>query len=79
MNKYGLSKPFSVIVGSELDGRRTDKAEVVAAALQMLGAEDKRKALMVGDRRHDIIGAHKNGIPDCSATLHWALRGWKAC
>ena len=75
LNKYGLSKPFSVIVGSELDGRRTDKAEVVAAALQMLGAEDKRKALMVGDRRHDIIGAHKNGIRACGVTFGYSEPG----
>ena len=41
----------------------------------MLGAEDKRKALMVGDRRHDIIGAHKNGIRACGVTFGYSEPG----
>lgn len=46
------------ITGSELDGRRTDKAEVIEEALHRLHMENERdKVLMVGDKEHDVLGA----------------------
>ena len=61
--KYGI-KPYIVLLeGSELDGRNTDKALVIKNAMEKLGAT-KDNTIMVGDREHDVIGAHKNGI-DC--------------
>ena len=75
LEKYNLSAPFSVVVGSELDGRRSDKAEVVALALEKLGVQDRRAAVMVGDRRHDVIGAHKNGVRACGVTFGYAEPG----
>ena len=75
LEKYNLSAPFSVVVGSELDGRRSDKAEVVALALEKLGVQDRRAAVRVGDRRHDVIGAHKNGVRACGVTFGYAEPG----
>ena len=47
--------------GAKLDGTRADKADLLAHALK--NAEiDPRRALMIGDRSHDIIGAKKNGM-----------------
>lgn len=59
---FELAPYFARVCGSELDGRRTDKAEVIAYALDSLGSPAAEKVLMVGDRRHDVIGAKKNGI-----------------
>ena len=59
--KYGIMPYLSCLVGSELDGRHTDKAEVVEIAMRKLGASSKN-TIMVGDREHDVIGARKNGI-----------------
>ena len=56
---FNIAKYFSKVVGSELDGRRTDKAEVIKAALE--GTDGP--AVMVGDRMHDVAGANANGIP----------------
>lgn len=58
---FGIDKYFDVIIGSELDGSRVDKAEVIACALEKAGA-DNSCAVMVGDRLHDVIGAKKNGL-----------------
>jgi len=58
---FGLSAYFESVEGSELDGRRSDKAELIAHVLASFGL-DKRRTVMVGDREHDIIGAVKNGI-----------------
>lgn len=59
---FGLAQYFTAIVGSELDGRRSNKDEVVAAAIEAVGVQDTRRAVMVGDRKFDVIGARKNGI-----------------
>ena len=53
----GLAGWFRSIAGSEPDGSRPDKAAVMTAALADLGVDDPRRALMVGDREHDAIGA----------------------
>lgn len=60
---------FTISPGQNMDGTRTDKAEVIAYALKQIPAEySNKKVLMVGDRSHDIIGAKKNGI-DCAGVL----------
>ncbi len=62
LDKFDLSKYFSFLSGSELDGARVNKADVIEYAIEKLGIDDRSSILMVGDRKHDIIGAHKCGI-----------------
>ena len=64
LEKYDLLKYFDCVVGSELDGRRTDKAEVIKEVIDQLGITDLSRAVMVGDRIFDMQGAAKCGI-DC--------------
>lgn len=52
--------------GSELDGTRTDKTDLLAYALAKTGASATR-SVMVGDRSHDMIGALNNGITPIGA------------
>ncbi len=63
LDHFDLAGRFTVVVGSELDGRRTDKAEVIAEALDRLGPAAPTGAAMVGDRSHDVIGARATGLP----------------
>lgn len=53
---FQLADYFDVIVGSELDGRRTAKADVIAEVLARL-AVPASSCVMIGDRKHDMIGA----------------------
>lgn len=62
-HKYGIEPYITLLEGSELDGRNTDKAIVIKNAMEKLGATNEN-TIMVGDRKHDVIGARKNGI-DC--------------
>ncbi|WP_027896350.1 HAD family hydrolase [Zestomonas thermotolerans] len=62
---FGIAGYFRRIYGSELDGTRTDKAELLAHLLETEGLPP-RSALMIGDRKHDLIGARRNGL-DCAA------------
>lgn len=52
---------FKGIYGSFLDGRRTEKAEVIRAVVHEHQLEHE-STIMVGDRKHDVEGARNNGI-----------------
>ena len=58
---FGFSGYFDFIGGACMDGRRTDKNEVIEYVIDTCKV-DRRKAVMIGDRRHDIIGAIKSRI-----------------
>lgn len=62
MEHFDLAKYFEFIAGSNMDGTRSKKAEVIAYALESCGITDKADVVMVGDREHDIIGATTVGI-----------------
>jgi phosphoglycolate phosphatase len=58
---FGLGGLFEHVFGSELDGTRTDKADLLAYALSAAKV-DPARAIMIGDRSHDVVGARKNGM-----------------
>lgn len=63
LEHFQIADYFTAIVGSELDGRRTEKAEVIEEALRRMHLEEERdKVLMVGDRSHDVLGAISCGL-----------------
>ena len=75
LRHFGLEKRFDVIVGSELDGTRTDKAEVIEEALRRSGYSGKRsRVIMVGDRSHDVAGAQKCRIACVGAAYGYGGR-----
>jgi len=57
----GLCSFFESIYGSELDGRRTDKADLIRYVLEQETIRAEH-ATMVGDRAHDIVGARANDV-----------------
>ncbi len=69
LKRYGIDKDFLYIAGSNINETRTQKAEVIAYALETCKITDKSRVVMVGDRSHDVIGAKKNGI-DCIGILY---------
>lgn len=62
MEHFDLAKYFAFIAGSNMDGTRSKKAEVIEYTMQSCKITDKSKAVMIGDRKHDIIGAKAAGI-----------------
>lgn len=59
---FELKQFFSMIVGSNLDGSRIHKDEIIGFVLTELAEFDYKNIVMVGDRMHDIVGAQKNDI-----------------
>lgn len=71
LEHFHIAGYFNVVVGSELDGRRTKKDEVVAEALRQLfrgGKVEKDKVYMIGDRCFDVEGAHAAGVESVGVT-----------
>lgn len=62
LEHFELAKYFSLVVGSNLDGSRVKKGEVIHCALEKMGLTDFDRIVMIGDRKHDIIGAKEVGI-----------------
>ena len=58
---FDFARHFKVIYGSELDGTRTNKVELIAHLMHEQGL-DPAQTLMIGDRKHDLIGARDNGL-----------------
>ncbi len=61
LHHFDLARHFEAIHGAEMDGTRQDKADLIAYILQMEELSAAQTA-MIGDRKHDILGARANGV-----------------
>lgn len=61
---FEIASYFDVVSGATLDGSISTKAQVVEQALTLLSVKDRKSAVLVGDRMHDVEGARSCGI-DC--------------
>lgn len=70
LEHYQMDVLFDFVCGSEFDGTRSKKYEVITAVLEHFGmTEHPDHALMIGDRKYDVIGAKKVGVP-CIGVLY---------
>ncbi len=68
LEHFHLDGYFDWVCGASMDEKRVKKGEVIAYALETAGIRDVSKAVMVGDREHDVLGAKENGM-DCVGVL----------
>ncbi len=73
LDHFNLTQFFHAVHGSELDGRLSDKGELIAHILKCEGL-DSKATLIVGDRAHDIIVGKKNGIMTAAVTYGYGSR-----
>jgi phosphoglycolate phosphatase len=57
---FDMRQYFSDVFGSELDGTRADKKDLLRYALAK--TQPAANSIMIGDREHDVIGALHNGM-----------------
>ena len=62
LERFGFAPYFDYVFGASMDETRTRKDEVIAYALSGAGIEDPSDCVMVGDRKHDVLGALANGM-----------------
>lgn len=77
LEKYNLLEYFDILDGSNLDGTKTRKDEVIASVLEQLGLTEEEHAdcLMIGDRKHDVMGAAQFGIDCIGVEFGYAVEG----
>lgn len=61
LEHFDLLPHFGKVYGSELDGTRSAKTELIAHVLQQEGVSAP-ETVMIGDRKHDLIGANANSV-----------------
>ena len=66
---FQLDSYFEDIGGSTLDGTISRKGDVIDMVVGRIGEEHRKEMIMVGDRKHDVIGAKENRIP-CVGVLY---------
>lgn len=66
--EQNIAAYFDVIAGADKSAGRIEKTEIIEYALSQLNA-DASEAVMVGDRKYDVIGAKDVGC-DCIGVLY---------
>lgn len=72
VEKYGLSEYLDYVIGADLKGGINYKDEVINEVLRRTKPSDLSKVVIVGDRRHDILGAKKCGIKSIGVKCGYA-------
>ena len=66
MNYLKITELFDAVVGTQFDdSNHSGKKDLVLQSMSELGATDKSRVLMVGDRYFDIDGASGAGVDSC--------------
>lgn len=62
LKHFGIYDKFAFVGGREHDGTRKTKAEVIRYVMNSCGLQDRSDIIMIGDRKHDILGAKAVGL-----------------
>ncbi len=65
---FNIDQYFELIVGSNLDGTRASKTEIIQYILDKYNDHELSDFIMIGDRKHDIIGANNTAINSIAVT-----------
>lgn len=75
LKHFDLYDYFHYVVGSDMEGKRGEKEDVILEAFYRMGLNEqarKEQAVMVGDRHFDINGAKYFGIDSIGVTYGFA-------
>ena len=67
LRHFKIDSYFDEIIGSNLDNSRTDKTEIISYLVSAYGLQAS-DSIMIGDRKHDIIGAKNNKMKTIGVT-----------
>ena len=70
---FELDQWLCGVYGSELDGTRTDKSDLLAHLLECESI-DPGQTVMIGDRYHDVCGAKDNSLAALGVTWGYGSR-----
>ncbi len=62
LKHFELDSYFTFMGGADMGETRVKKADVIRYVLEECGIRDLDKTVMIGDRKHDVLGAKETGI-----------------
>ena len=74
LRHFGLYDYFDFVAGATMDGSRDRKSDVIRYALESCHISNKPPAIMIGDRKHDILGAKENGLQSIGVLFGYGSR-----
>lgn len=74
LRSHGIDKYFDLIAGATMDTTRITKTAVLSYALASLDTQDRANAVMIGDRKFDILGAKEFNIPTIAVTYGYGSK-----
>lgn len=63
LERFGMADAFALIAGGDIEETRVEKSMVIDYAKHRMGLAAHPQAVMVGDRKFDVVGAAAHGIP----------------
>jgi phosphoglycolate phosphatase len=74
LEHFELIDRFHFVGAATADGTRSHKDQVIAHTLGHLPHHDPARTVMVGDREHDVLGAHRCGLDVIAVTWGFGER-----
>ena len=74
LEHFGLDGYFTFVAGNTLEETRPTKESVIAYAMEQFPDISRENAVMVGDRKFDIEGAHACGLPSVGVLYGYGCR-----
>jgi len=68
LKHFNLDRYFDCIIGSNLDGTRIKKGEIIKYIIDKYNIGNFNEVVMIGDRKHDIMRVHENNIDSIGVT-----------
>lgn len=62
LEHFAIEGYFTLVIGSNLDGTRVSKTEIIQHVFSELELQSRENVVMIGDRKYDVIGARENDI-----------------
>lgn len=62
LKHFEIDQYFKHVGGSNLDGSRSEKNEVINHVLETCNISSMDDVIMIGDRKYDVLGAQKIGV-----------------
>lgn len=80
LEHFSLRKYFSFIAGSTMSGSRLRKADIIRYGLGKRPPSPQAKVAMVGDRKHDVLGAREANVESIGVLYGYgSLAEMQAC
>ncbi|HIZ78840.1 MAG TPA: HAD family hydrolase [Candidatus Lachnoclostridium stercorigallinarum] len=74
MKYFGFADYFVYVAGADSEGERVRKADVIRYLLEKEGITDLSEAVMIGDRKHDVLGAKEVGMDSIGVLYGYGSR-----